>query len=63
MLLRPDGEPSDPAVLLTPIPNWEVGEVIAQWEGERLRVVAIPPDTSDELVAKGFSGVLVVEPA
>lgn len=32
-------------------------------EGERLRIVAIATDTSEELVEKDFNAVWVVEPA
>ena len=61
VLLRPDGEPNDPVVLVTPTRRFAVDEVFTVG-GEQRRVVAIPDEVSTELVAQGFGGVLVVEP-
>ena len=41
LLRLPDGQPPDPAVLVTAVPNWSVGDVITVGRGEQLRVVAI----------------------
>jgi len=63
LLLLPDGEPNDPAVYVTGIPNWSVDEVIMLGNGERVRVIAIADQISDELVSSGLNGVFTVEPA
>jgi len=62
VLLRPDAEPNDPVVLVTSSSSFEPEEIITVG-GEQRRVVAIPGGVSPELVAQGFDGVLVVEPA
>jgi hypothetical protein len=59
VLLRPDAEPNDPVVLVS---SFDLDEIITVG-GEQRRVVAIPDEASVELVAQGFGGVLVVEPA
>jgi hypothetical protein len=63
LLFLPDGEPNDPAVFVTAVPNWSVGETITLGAGEQLRVVAIEGEISGELVKHGFDGVFVVEEA
>jgi len=62
VLLRPDAEPNDPVVLVTPTSSFDLDEIITVG-GEQRRVVAIPDEVSPKLVAQGFGGVLVVEPA
>jgi len=62
VLLRPDGEPNDPVVLVTSTSSFDLDEIITAG-GEQRRVLAIPDEVSVELVAHGFAGVLVVEPA
>jgi len=62
VLLLPDGEPNDPVVLVTTSARFEIDEVVTVG-GEQRRIVAIPDEVPTELVAQGFGGVLVVEPA
>jgi hypothetical protein len=62
MLLLPDDEPNDPAVFLTPVPYWSVGDAIILGEGERLRILGIETEITDVLVDHGFNGVFTVEP-
>jgi hypothetical protein len=61
LLVLPDGEPNDPAVFVTAVPNWSDDEVITLGDGEQLRIVAIA-DPSDELAAHGFRSIFRVEP-
>jgi hypothetical protein len=63
VLMLPDDEPYDPAVFLTAVPNWSVGELITLGAGEQLRVLAIETEIADELLVQGFNGVFTVEPA
>jgi hypothetical protein len=60
LLVLPDDEPNDPAVFVTAVPNWSVGETIPLSAGEQMRILAI--DTPVALVDHGFTGVLTVEP-
>jgi hypothetical protein len=62
LLVLPDGEPNDPAVFVTAVPNWSADELITLGDGEQLRIVAIA-DPSDELAARGFRSIFTVEPA
>jgi hypothetical protein len=62
LLRLEDGEPPDPAVLVTAIPNWTVGETFMLSRGERLRILAIETVISEELVEQGFNGAFTVEP-
>ena len=62
LLVLPDGQPNDPALVVTAVANWSVEEEIVLGDGERLRVVGIADQIADELVAHGISGVLTVEP-
>ena len=34
-----DGEPNDPAVLVTAVPNWTVGETFSTGRGHELRIL------------------------
>jgi hypothetical protein len=58
-----DGDPPDPAVLVTAVPNWTVGETIMLGAGERLRILAIETEIDEELVERGFNGIFTVKPA
>ena len=62
ILVLPDGQPNDPAVFVTAIPNWSIGEVITLGDGEKVRVVGIADQIAYRLVELGFSGVFTVEP-
>ena len=62
LLRAADGEPHDPAAFVTAVPNWSDGELITLGSGEQLRVVATQPDIAEELIERGFNGMLVVEP-
>jgi hypothetical protein len=58
-----DGEPYDPAVFVTVIPAWGVGEEFLVTAHQRLRILAIATDIDDELVERGFNAVWTVESA
>jgi hypothetical protein len=60
-LLR-HGEPPDPAVLVTAVPNWTVGETFSTSRGDEWRILAIDTDIDDELVEHGINAVFTVEP-
>jgi hypothetical protein len=55
LLKLPDGDPPDPAVLMTAVPTWSVGDVITVGRGEQLRVVAIDAFPHAELVEHDVS--------
>src|SRR5215471_12656210 len=40
LLVLPDGQPPDPAVFVTAIQNWQVGEVFMVGGGKQFRIVA-----------------------
>jgi hypothetical protein len=52
LLTLEDGKPNDPAVFVTAVPNWTVGEEFLLGKGKRLRILAIDTDISEELVDK-----------
>jgi hypothetical protein len=41
LLRLEDGEPNDPAVLVTAVPNWTVGETFSTGRGHEWRILAI----------------------
>jgi hypothetical protein len=51
-----------PCGSVSAIPNWQPGEVVSLGQGERLRILAIDTDISDELVEGGINAVFTVEP-
>jgi hypothetical protein len=61
VLLLPDGEPHDPAALVSMIPNWTVGETFTLADGESVRILAIDTDMN-EVLRRRFDGVFMVEP-
>ena len=63
LLVLEDGEPHDPAVFLTVVPNYTVNEEFLLGDGERLRILAIDTDLHDVLADEGFHGVFTVERA
>jgi hypothetical protein len=62
LLVLENGEPYDPAVLVTVIPSWSDGETVLVTADQRLRIVAQDFDLADELVDQGINAVWVVEP-
>ena len=55
--LKPeDGEPYDPAVYVSAVPNYEVGETVLLAPDERLRILAIDTDIGDELTEQRRGG-------
>jgi hypothetical protein len=59
LLRLDDGEPPDPAVFVTAVPNWTIGETFSTGRGDEWRILAI--DTDDELVDQGINAVFTVE--
>ena len=57
LLRLQDGERNDPAVFVTVIPAWTVGETSLVAAHQRLRIVAVDFDLSDELVDRGINAV------
>ena len=62
LLQLPDSQPPDPAVLVTAVPTWSVGDVITLGGCKQLRVIAIDDSLHAELVEQAFNGVFTVEP-
>jgi hypothetical protein len=63
LLKLENGEPPDPAVFVTVIPSWSVGETFLVTAHQRLRILAQDFDLADELAEKGVNAVFTVEPA
>ena len=61
-LVDPQGGPADPAVLVTAVPNWTVGEVFLIGSGARFRILEIRTDVARDVADAGYNGVFVVEP-
>ena len=62
LLRLPDGEPHDPAMLATAVPNWAVGDVITVDRGKQFRVIAIDDFPHAELVEQDVRAIFTVEP-
>jgi hypothetical protein len=62
LLRLEDGKPPDPAVLVTAVPNWTIGETFSTGRGHEWRILAIDTDIDDELVERGINAVFTVEP-
>jgi hypothetical protein len=67
LLVLPNGTPLDPAVFVTVIPNWRVGEECMLGDGSRFRILDMNRNMSDgqleELYSSGIDGIWMVEPA
>jgi hypothetical protein len=63
LLRLEDGEPNDPAVYVSAVPNYAVGETFLLGRGHRLRILRIDTAIDDELVEQGINAVFTVEPA
>jgi hypothetical protein len=63
LLRLPDGEPIDPAALVSAVPNWTIGETFTTGRGDVWRILAIETEIAEELIEQGINGVLTVEPA
>jgi hypothetical protein len=61
LLVLENGEPHDPAVFVSVIPNWSVGETFSTGRGHEWRILAIETEIDDELVEHGVNAVLTVE--
>jgi hypothetical protein len=55
LLKLEDGEPNDPAVYVSAVPNYAVGETFLLGKGHRLRILRIDTDIDDELVERGVN--------
>lgn len=62
LLKLEDSDPPDSAVLVTPVPNWTVGETFSTGRGHEWRILAIDTDIDKELVDRGISAVFTVAP-
>jgi hypothetical protein len=63
LLVRPDGEVTDPAVFMTDVPTWKLGDVFQIGDGSRWRLLAVEADIDLEFVAHGINAIWWVEPA
>jgi hypothetical protein len=52
----------DPAMLVTAVPTWSVGDVITVGRDEQLRVIAIDDFPHAELVEQDVRAIFTVEP-
>jgi hypothetical protein len=66
LLLLPDGRPLDPAVFVTAVPHWSVGEEFEVAGMKRFRILGINGETDvdglEELYERGINGIWIVEP-
>jgi hypothetical protein len=63
LLIGEDGEQIDPAVFVTAVEDWYVGDALLFRAREPLRIISIDTEVVDELVQRGISAVFTVEPA
>jgi hypothetical protein len=61
-LRLPDGEPADPAVVVTAVPNWELDEMFQTGDGSRWRLLAIETAIDEAFEAQGINAIWTVEP-
>jgi hypothetical protein len=61
-LVLPDGTPPEPAVFVTAVPNWSVGEELTVGSGEEFRILAKSSEVDEEMIEQGINGVFTVEP-
>ena len=57
-----DGTPPEPAVFVTAVPNWSVGEELTVGSGEQFRILAKSSDVAEEMLEQGINGMWIVEP-
>jgi hypothetical protein len=62
LLKLEDGERHNPAVFVTVVPNWAVGETFLADAREQLRILAIDTEVEAEVAAQGINAVFTVEP-
>jgi hypothetical protein len=62
LLVLPNGEAPDPALLVTAVPSWSIGDVITVSRDEQMRVVGIDEFPHAELVEQRIGGIFTVEP-
>ena len=55
LLRLPDGEPPDPAMFVTAVPTWSVGDIVTVGRREQFRVVAIDGLPHAEFVEQGIN--------
>ncbi len=61
MLALKNGDPADPAILVTAVPNWNAGDVIPTGADTAYRVVGTDP-LDERAAEQGLNGLIVVEP-
>jgi hypothetical protein len=61
LLRLEDGEPNEPAALITAVPNWTVGETFSTARGEEWRIPAIDTEIADELVDQDINAAFRLE--
>ena len=62
LLKLEDGERHNPAVFVTVVPSWAVGETFLADAREQLRILAIDTEVEAEVAAQGINAVFTVEP-
>ena len=62
LLQLPDGQPPDPAMLVTAVPTWAIGDVMTVERGQQFRVIAIDDFPHAELVEQDVRAIFTVEP-
>jgi len=62
LLVLPDGQAPNPALLVTAVPTWSIGDVITVSRDEQMRVVGIDDFPHAGLVEQGIGAIFAVEP-
>jgi len=63
LLRDADEEPNDPAVFVTAVHNWMVGEALLTGDGARFRIIGIEGEDAPTLAEHGLSAIFTVERA
>ena len=61
LLALENGEPADPAMFVTTVPDWHIGDTFFAAGGQMFRILAIEPEMDEER-SRATMGLLVVEP-
>jgi hypothetical protein len=62
LLALENGEPAEPAMFVTAVPDWHVGDTFFATGGQLFRILAIEPEMDEATALNVATGLFVVEP-